>query len=114
MAKTRVRRKRTATAPANETARQKFLRVGQPRMNRALTAITLIGNLSAPQYEWDEADMLHIKMTLMSAVSDVLQRFELRLRKERRVFHFSPSTMPASDAELLGLETVARVNGGDR
>lgn len=98
------RRKQTQTdvVDINEDKRQRFLRIGQPRMNRALSTIRLIGNLSEAQYEWGEADVMHIRQTLLEAVTDVVERFESKLVKSRRAeFHFSPSSVP-SDDDILG------------
>lgn len=96
-------RKKTVTPPVEiEDPRQKFLRLGQPRMVRALQAIKLIGNMSAPHYQWDRSDVSHIRQTLLEAVGDMLDRFEIRLTKTNKpVFQFSPETAP-SDDEILG------------
>ncbi len=110
----RTRRKRAPATPENEDARQKFLRIGQPRMNRALSAIRLLGNMSNPQYQWYESDVVHMKVTLISAVNEMMEHFEAKLRKrERPVFHFvaqPEATSAPSDEEVLGLRPPGTVS----
>ena len=53
-----------------------FKRLGEARTNKALQAISRIGNLSNRQiYEWDESDVRKILKALRDAVSDVENRF---------------------------------------
>lgn len=54
----------------------KFRKLAESRTNKALDAISRIGNLSNRSlYEWDEAEVGRVLKALRSAVSEVEQRF---------------------------------------
>lgn len=56
--------------------RGNFRRIGEARTNKALQAISRIGNLSNRQlYEWDDAEVRKIIKALRDAVSEVEGRF---------------------------------------
>ena len=40
-----------------ETREQKFKRLAEARTNRILHDLRLLGNLSAPNYQWDKKDV---------------------------------------------------------
>lgn len=54
--------------PPNETARERFLRIGQPRVANAVHAIRLIGNLARGAYEWTERDVRLMSAALREAI----------------------------------------------
>lgn len=57
--------------------RAKFRELAEARTNKAIEAITRIGNLSNRQiYEYDEAEVKKIVKALREAVSSVENRFE--------------------------------------
>jgi hypothetical protein len=62
--------------PPSETKRDKFLRLGQPRVVNALHAIRLIGNLASPNYEWKQGDVDQIATTLTDALRKTLAKFQ--------------------------------------
>lgn len=64
-----------ARKPEVETARQRFLRLGQGRMVNALHAIRLIGNLSAQGYEWTPDDIVLMKASIAEVVEEGFARF---------------------------------------
>jgi CHASE1-domain containing sensor protein len=75
---------KTVKAIKEETARQRFVRLVNPRMNAAIKRIQLVGNLSASQYDFSEADVNAIEIALHTEVEAVLNRF-------RKVRNSSPS-----------------------
>lgn len=84
MAATAAPTTETGTAPLAplvvETSRDRFLRLGRRRLNRAVEAIRLIGNLSSPAYDWDNKDVEHIERILTTATKDALSHFSGRKR----------------------------------
>lgn len=59
--------KRKKNVPKDETKRDKFKRVVEPRVRKALKAITLIGNCSGSAYEYTPADVSYILGSLKGA-----------------------------------------------
>lgn len=56
--------------------RAKFREIGESRTNKAIEAISRIGNLSnRSNYEWDDAEVRKIVKALKDAVSEVESRF---------------------------------------
>lgn len=62
--------------PDGETAHDRFLRLGQPRVRNALYAIRLIGNLSQDAYQWEDSDVELIEDTLRQAMDLMVSRFK--------------------------------------
>lgn len=54
--------------PKDETKRDTFKRIVQPRVSKALKAIRLIGNCSGSAYEYTEDDVAQIAIALRTAV----------------------------------------------
>jgi CBS domain containing-hemolysin-like protein len=74
-AATKVRKAR-AKVPVNETKADKFKRLGNMRMNKALTTIRLLGNLSSRgSYEYGEEQIANMQKALDMAVTETMQRF---------------------------------------
>jgi hypothetical protein len=66
---------RTKTAPENETKRQRFVRLANDRVPKALKRIQLIGNLSSKvQYEYTQKDVDRIVKSLRDAVEELEYR----------------------------------------
>jgi hypothetical protein len=61
--------------PPGETARERFIRLGQARMVNALHAIRLLGNLSSDLYQVTDRDVALMHSTLTEAINDALGRF---------------------------------------
>ena len=56
--------------------RMKFRELAESRTNKALTAISRLGNLSNRQlYEWEDAELKKIIKALKDAVSEVESKF---------------------------------------
>ncbi len=83
MAKATQTRQTTEAPVDTETKRERFERIGQPRVNRALHAIKLIGNLASSNYEWDEADVEAMRAALQDQVDKTLFLFERRKETEQ-------------------------------
>jgi hypothetical protein len=78
-------------APENETKRQCFERVGVPRVRKAVKAISVIGNLNGPQYEYTIQDVGHIVDALNKAVEDMETRLGGDGPKGEEGFTFKPA-----------------------
>jgi hypothetical protein len=74
--------------PPNETARERFLRVGQPRVAHCIKAIRLLGNLARGNYEWDDADVEAIKAILTLEIELILREFDQRTESAGVSFSF--------------------------
>ena len=68
-----------------ESRREKFLRLGKQRMEKALKAISLIGNLSGAGYEYTEADVDKINNALADSVEKVVAKFNPQAAKKTAV-----------------------------
>lgn len=53
----------------------KFQRIVQPRVNRALRAIELVGNCSVGTYAYTAEEIEQMQSTLQGAVDNAMQRF---------------------------------------
>lgn len=63
-------RKKTKV-PENETKRDKFKRIVQPRVRKALKTIRLIGNCSGAAYEYKPKDVADIITSLRSEIEQL-------------------------------------------
>ena len=59
----------------NETASDKFIRLGEQRVGSALRYIRMVGNLAGPGYEGTAEQKAKIVEVLQEAVVEVQQRF---------------------------------------
>lgn len=65
----------TVMSPADESKREKFLRLGDARMSRALTALRLVGQLgNKGAYEYTGDDVDKMLAALNEAVAEVGRR----------------------------------------
>jgi len=67
--------KRTNDSQKPEDKRAKFLRLVNPRVNRAVHGISLIGNCASAAYEYTEADVAEIIAALNASVQTLAERF---------------------------------------
>lgn len=74
--------KKSAT-PAGETKADKFKRLGEARVGKALKTISLIGNLSGSGYTYTADQVAKITAALENAVSDTMARFNPREEGEK-------------------------------
>ena len=78
--------------PDNETARDRFIRIGNARMVNALHGIKLIGNLSRGAYEWTLDDIDRMERALVEQVRETAEEFrrlKTATKKEKPEFSFS-------------------------
>lgn len=62
--------------PPNETARQRFIRIGQPRVIAAVKAIRLLGNLARGDYDWHPDDVARMRATIENELHLVMVEFD--------------------------------------
>lgn len=69
--------------PANETSRDKFIRLVTSRVTTATTAIRLIGNLANRHvYQYEDEDIPAIRSTLIASIDEALSQFTKKKRAE--------------------------------
>lgn len=84
--------------PPAESNRAKFVRLVNGRVNSALHAIRLIGNLANRQlYDYDEPDVIRIKQILEASVTVMIDKFTQRDRKEWVFDVEGEATIPDGD-----------------
>lgn len=100
MAKPRKATSRSATSEpkeVDETKRAKFERIALARMNRALNAVRLIGNLASYNYDWNEDDVAKMRATMLDLVAETFGRFARHKRGEKPTFSFEETAISQSD-----------------
>ena len=69
------------------TKRDKFVELAEKRVNKAMHAIRLIGNLSNRNfYEYDEPDVKQLTKALESELETMRRRFSDETKKKNKVF----------------------------
>jgi len=68
--------KRKKNVPKDETKRDKFKRIIEPRVRKALKAIGLIGNCSGSAYEYSQEDVAQIMVALTAAMGTMESSFQ--------------------------------------
>lgn len=68
--------KKKQQVPKEETKAQRFRRVVEPRVGKALKAIGLVGSVSGSLYEYDDAQIATIVVALQDAVQKMEKRFQ--------------------------------------
>lgn len=58
-----------------ETAREKFVRLGNKRGNKVLESVRMLGGLAAPTYEYTPADVDAIFAAIRTAVDGAEKKF---------------------------------------
>lgn len=74
--------------PENESKREKFLRLGNPRVQRVLNSIRLVGNLASPNYQWTPDDINKMRTAIQGQLDKTLARFEKQDRSAPATFVF--------------------------
>jgi hypothetical protein len=77
-----------APEPTDETREQKFKRLGQKRVTRALNSVRLVKNLGSPNYAASDDDKLRILAALEEAVDEVRSTFLRKKGKQTLAFSF--------------------------
>ncbi len=72
---------------SEDKARDRFVRLAESRVSKALKDIKLIGNLAnRSHYTYTEEDVKKINQALKRAVDDVRSRFDNKGDKEKEIF----------------------------
>ena len=72
----------------SESPRQKFVRLANARVNKAIKQIDLIGNLSnRSNYEYNDKDVEQIFDAIKSALKDAQTRFDSEKKGNRTSFN---------------------------
>lgn len=71
----------------DETKREKFVRLGEARIEKALKYIRMLGNLSNDSaYEYEEEDLVKINAAILNGLKEMMLRFTEPAKPE--VFKF--------------------------
>ncbi len=74
----------------SESNREKFIRLAEKRVNNAIKAINLIGNLSnKSNYSYSEADLDKIFSALNSEMKDCRAKFKNSVKDKKNNFSLS-------------------------
>lgn len=65
-----------------ETKRQKFVRLSEARMTKAIASIELLGNLATYNYDWTPEDIEAMREALKEAVERTFRRYTRHRRGE--------------------------------
>lgn len=78
------RKKRAAAViPANETAEQRFVRLAEPRVGKALKAVNAIGKLTGSRYAYTSVQSVKIVDALKHAVNNLEKQFSGKTEAQR-------------------------------
>jgi len=67
------------TVAKDETKRDKFKRIVEPRVSKAVKAIRLIGNCSGSAYEYTEGDLTLIMVALQAALEQLETKYQSKV-----------------------------------
>lgn len=70
--------KKRKVVPKDESKRDKFKRVVEPRVRKAIKSIGLIGNCASPGYEYKPDDVANIIGALNKAVGQLVKKYETK------------------------------------
>lgn len=73
---------------ADETKQERFVRLAEKRVTKALAELRKIGNLAGPTYEYTEKQVKAIMMALERAVRDIADRFAEPCPADNESFSF--------------------------
>lgn len=68
--------KRKTRVPKDETKRDKFKRIVEPRVSKALKSIRLIGNCANTAYEYKPDDFALIVVTLRTEIEQLERKYQ--------------------------------------
>lgn len=74
--------KRKSTAPKDESKKDKFRRIVEPRVGKAIKFIGLIGNCAGSEYEYGTTDVARIMVALQDAVTQLEEQFTSKGAKQ--------------------------------
>jgi len=70
--------KKKQVVPKDESKKDKFKRVVEPRVRKAIKAIALIGNCATSGYEYTPDNLAQIAAALNKAEHQLMKRFEAK------------------------------------
>ena len=73
--------------PAPETKHERFLRIAPGRVQRAIEALKLVGDLAGPKYEYTEDEAFKAVFALRAHLEEVEKRLS-REKPKKYVFSF--------------------------
>ena len=81
---------RQPTTPQNEeeTKRDRFIRIGNARMNRVIHSIHLLGNMGNSNYESTEEDVRAMQNSIIDELGKVIERMSKTVSKRPTAFTF--------------------------
>lgn len=88
MAKKATRKPRQSTVPANETKAQKFVRLAEQRIPKAVKMLRNIAKLGGPGYERTEAQAKFISDNLKAEVESLAAALKPGSKKEKEAVEF--------------------------
>ena len=71
----------TVAEASVETKRDRFIRIGNARMQRALNSIRLLGNLANSNYSWNEEDIKTMQNSIVDTLNKTINCFSKRKTK---------------------------------
>lgn len=71
-----------------ETKTERFTRLAEQRVNKAIDQIRIIGNLSSQQYEFTTEQVEQIIVALQAAIAELEEKFQKPLGKKSKKWHF--------------------------
>lgn len=92
-----ARKKRESTVPKDEPKNQKFARLANARVNKAVKAMVQVGNLSGANYLYTQAQVDTIRETLMASLAETMERFQPREKAKAPSFHIEAAEVPAKE-----------------
>lgn len=72
----------------NETKAEKFIRIGQVRVTKAIESVSRLENLSGSSYEYTEEQVEKMFGAIQQALDDAKAKFNKKKEKEKKSFTF--------------------------
>jgi hypothetical protein len=98
-AKANGKSKRTPP-PANESKRDKFLRLAPARTDAVLRRIKQLSNLAGSGYEWEPGEVQQMLDAVFDAVHDMKRKFERKRQTTSKGFSFASPKQRRTDKQL--------------
>lgn len=74
--------------PENESRHDRFVRIGEKRMQNVIRQVQLLGNLCSPNYDCDANDLTLMRSTIDRELDMAFARFTPRKRENGTAFSF--------------------------
>ena len=93
-----------------ESKKEKFIRLAEKRVTKALQELRKIGNLAGPTYEYAVEQVKAIITALNDAVAQISIRFDAPCSAENEDFHFV-DWIPNGDGEVESADDYENLEG---